>query len=159
MEQNLSLAELIGMCKFENMNSAAKPAGIFLQKAHVEGYKSIRSCDVEFKPGLNIIIGKNGSGKTNLLDVVSLDFRTLLQTETKVKFDSYAFTVANIKTGFEVFSTVFDSKLGTNGNAVSKGLTKRAFKFKSSNSSEFSMFTYPDDVSQINKFERDFIEF
>ncbi len=40
----------------------------YLQSAHIEGYKSIVSCDVTFKPGLNIIIGKNGTGKTNLLE-------------------------------------------------------------------------------------------
>ncbi len=44
----------------------------YLQSAHIEGYKSIVSCDVTFKPGLNIIIGKNGSGKTNLLEAVEL---------------------------------------------------------------------------------------
>jgi predicted ATPase len=42
----------------------------YLQSAHIEGYKSIVSCDVTFKPGLNIIIGKNGTGKTNLLEAV-----------------------------------------------------------------------------------------
>ncbi|MBL0018028.1 MAG: AAA family ATPase [Bacteroidetes bacterium] len=40
----------------------------YLHSAHIEGYKSIVSCDVTFKPGLNIIIGKNGTGKTNLLE-------------------------------------------------------------------------------------------
>jgi predicted ATPase len=44
----------------------------YLHSAHIEGYKSIVSCDVTFKPGLNIIIGKNGTGKTNLLEAVGL---------------------------------------------------------------------------------------
>lgn len=43
----------------------------YLHSAHIEGYKSIVSCDVTFKPGLNIIIGKNGTGKTNLLEGIS----------------------------------------------------------------------------------------
>jgi predicted ATPase len=42
----------------------------YLHSAHIEGYKSIVSCDVTFKPGLNIIIGKNGTGKTNLLEAL-----------------------------------------------------------------------------------------
>lgn len=34
---------------------------------HDYHYKSIRNVDFELKPGLNILIGKNGAGKTNLL--------------------------------------------------------------------------------------------
>jgi predicted ATP-dependent endonuclease of OLD family len=44
----------------------------YLHSAHIEGYKSIVKCDVTFKPGLNIIIGKNGTGKTNLLEGIRL---------------------------------------------------------------------------------------
>ena len=44
----------------------------YLASAHIEGYKSIVNCDVTFKPGLNIIIGKNGTGKTNLLEGIWL---------------------------------------------------------------------------------------
>lgn len=44
----------------------------YLHSAHIEGYKSIVNCDVTFKPGLNIIIGKNGTGKTNLLEAVRI---------------------------------------------------------------------------------------
>lgn len=40
---------------------------IHIQKVHIEGYKSILDAEVEFLPGLNVIIGKNGAGKSNLL--------------------------------------------------------------------------------------------
>jgi len=43
----------------------------WLNRAHLKGYKSIRDCEIEFKPGLNIIIGKNGTGKTNLLEYLN----------------------------------------------------------------------------------------
>ncbi len=41
---------------------------VFISKAILEGYRSIQHAEVEFSPGLNIIIGKNGSGKTNVLN-------------------------------------------------------------------------------------------
>ncbi len=41
---------------------------VFITKAMLEGYRSIQHAEVEFLPGLNIIIGKNGSGKTNVLN-------------------------------------------------------------------------------------------
>ncbi|GAA3990401.1 AAA family ATPase [Hymenobacter antarcticus] len=43
----------------------------YLQRAHIKGFRSIRDAKVEFKPGLNIIIGANGSGKTNFVRVIS----------------------------------------------------------------------------------------
>ena len=42
-----------------------------MQRAHIKDFRSIRDAKVEFKPGLNIIIGANGSGKTNFVRVVS----------------------------------------------------------------------------------------
>ncbi len=49
---------------------------VYLKKASLAGYKSIINLDVEFINGLNIIIGKNASGKTNFLTFLSkvLDF-------------------------------------------------------------------------------------
>lgn len=43
---------------------------IHISHAHIEGYKSIFDTKVDFSPGLNIIIGKNGAGKTNLIKVL-----------------------------------------------------------------------------------------
>jgi energy-coupling factor transporter ATP-binding protein EcfA2 len=43
---------------------------IHIKEVHVEGYKSIVNAKVEFLPGLNVIIGKNGAGKSNLLAAV-----------------------------------------------------------------------------------------
>ncbi|MDB5270448.1 MAG: hypothetical protein JWP58_3488 [Hymenobacter sp.] len=51
--------------------AAAVPAQpYYLQRAHIKDFRSIRDAKVEFKPGLNIIIGANGSGKTNFVRVV-----------------------------------------------------------------------------------------
>jgi predicted ATPase len=43
---------------------------IHIQKVHVQGFKSILDAEVAFLPGLNVIIGKNGAGKSNLLAAV-----------------------------------------------------------------------------------------
>lgn len=52
----------------------------YLQRAHIKDFRSIRDAVVEFKPGLNIIIGPNGSGKTNFV-------RGVENTLTKPKYD------------------------------------------------------------------------
>ncbi|MBL7813700.1 MAG: AAA family ATPase [Saprospiraceae bacterium] len=40
----------------------------YISRVHLKGYKSIRDLEIDLKPGLNIIIGPNGSGKTNFLE-------------------------------------------------------------------------------------------
>ena len=44
---------------------------LYITSLHLVGYKSIRNAEITFHEGLNIIIGKNGGGKTNLLDFLN----------------------------------------------------------------------------------------
>lgn len=55
-------------CKFYNM---------YLKSITVNNYRSIQKASVEFEDGLNIVIGKNGVGKSNLLKYINqnLDYR------------------------------------------------------------------------------------
>ena len=45
-------------------------SNLHIKKIRVENYKSLKASEIEFKEGLNIIIGKNGAGKSNMLDFV-----------------------------------------------------------------------------------------
>lgn len=54
----------------------------YISHVHLKGYKSIIDTEVELHPGLNIIIGPNGSGKTNFLE--------FLDRVTNIKFDKLA---------------------------------------------------------------------
>jgi len=44
----------------------------YLTHAKLSGYRTIEDVEVEFLPGLNIIIGPNGSGKTNLIEFLEI---------------------------------------------------------------------------------------
>ena len=50
------------------MTETPSPQQAYISKVHLKGYKSIRDLEIDFKTGLNIIIGPNGSGKTNFLE-------------------------------------------------------------------------------------------
>lgn len=39
-----------------------------LEKIHIENYKAIEKLDIDLKPGVNLLIGDNGAGKTSVLE-------------------------------------------------------------------------------------------
>jgi len=49
-------------------NGTSAKAETYLQHVSLKNYKSIKDAEIDFKPGLNIIIGKNASGKTNFVN-------------------------------------------------------------------------------------------
>ncbi len=57
---------------------AKQNSEVYLKEVRLQNYKSIIDTTIDFKPGLNIIIGNNGSGKTNFLnylyDVVHINW-------------------------------------------------------------------------------------
>jgi len=63
---------------------------VFLKQVRLKNYKSIIDAEIGFKPGLNIIIGNNGSGKTNfltfLINVISFDFENINYYEAEFSF-------------------------------------------------------------------------
>jgi recombinational DNA repair ATPase RecF len=48
-----------------------------ITKIQVNGFKSLSGFELKLKPGLNILVGPNGSGKTNII----LFFEFLSQTK------------------------------------------------------------------------------
>src|ERR1700744_1109585 len=71
------------------MSTANKANDTYLQHVSLKNYKSIKDVEIDFRPGLNIIIGKNASGKTNFVNginsVLSLNFDDLLDSEFVVE--------------------------------------------------------------------------
>ena len=62
----------------------------YLKKVTLDGYKSIKNLDLDLKPGLNIIIGKNASGKTNFLTFLNkalgLSYDNLINFSSALEF-------------------------------------------------------------------------
>lgn len=71
----------------------------YIQSVVLEGYKSIQHTKIDFEQGLNIIIGKNGSGKTNFLEflfnIIFLRYIIPIGQEYSFNFKSFKFTVYN----------------------------------------------------------------
>jgi AAA15 family ATPase/GTPase len=82
----------------------------YIGRCQLSGYKSIKNVSCEFNKGLNIIIGNNGSGKTNLLEFI---YKIL-------KRDYSGLDVFNAEIQFNDESNSFDWK--TKGEAVTDKL-------------------------------------
>jgi predicted ATP-dependent endonuclease of OLD family len=70
-------------------NGTLEKKGTYLQHVSLKNYKSIKDAEIDFKPGLNIVIGKNASGKTNFINglntVLNFKFEELQDAEAKIK--------------------------------------------------------------------------
>lgn len=55
-----------------------------LTRLTIKNFKSIKECDITFS-GLNVLIGENGTGKTNILDAVNYFYRNL--TDSNISTD------------------------------------------------------------------------
>lgn len=53
---------------------------MYLEKIHIENYKAIEKLDVDLKPGVNLIIGDNGAGKTSVLEGIAVALGGFLLT-------------------------------------------------------------------------------
>lgn len=62
---------------------------LFLGEAHLKGFKSILDAKVSFKPGLNIIIGRNGSGKTNFISFLHYLLNFEIENLSKLRAELY----------------------------------------------------------------------
>ena len=85
-----------------------------LKKVYIEDYKNIQGQTFDFSSsnGYVALIGLNGSGKSNLLEAISLIFKGLLFDKKKVPFD-YEIT-------YEIDGTEYFRK---NGHAKLNGMT------------------------------------
>ncbi|WP_462264958.1 AAA family ATPase [Mucilaginibacter sp.] len=45
---------------------------MYLSRLYIENYRSIQKTDLEFEPGKNVIVGRNNSGKSNILKAIDL---------------------------------------------------------------------------------------
>ena len=45
---------------------------MYLEKIHIRNYKAIEKLDIDLKPGVNLLIGDNGAGKTSVLEGIAV---------------------------------------------------------------------------------------
>jgi len=93
----------------------------WLSSVKMGGYKSIKLVEIDFQPGLNIIIGKNGTGKTNFLD--------FLDNSLKMKFEGVRDFIFDANLSYENQ----EIKINVKGESVKKTAQADSFFSKGNN--------------------------
>lgn len=57
---------------------------MYLKKIHIKNYKAIESLDIDLKPGVNLLIGDNGAGKTSVLEGMAVALGGMFENVTGV---------------------------------------------------------------------------
>lgn len=60
---------------------------MYISKIHIRGYRNFKDKVIEFHEGINVIIGPNNAGKSNLLRALDL----VLNTDTSKKLTLFDF--------------------------------------------------------------------
>ncbi|MDA8222648.1 MAG: AAA family ATPase [Desulfitobacterium hafniense] len=62
---------------------------MYISKISIEGFRNFKKTEVQFNDGINVIIGHNNSGKTNLLKALSLIFDSSFGTSKSLGVDDF----------------------------------------------------------------------
>lgn len=104
---------------------------LYLQKINLNGHKTINNTAIELQPGINIIIGKNGTGKTNFLEFL---YRIIIEKGKNLKYFDSSFqfvrTDQNKKKDIYKFEIKKDNEIIFHQKNNYKSLTKNGNNFK-----------------------------
>ncbi len=81
----------------------------FIKNIHLKGFKSVKDLEVRLNNGLNIVIGENGSGKTNFIEFLK---KTLgFHRNNNLKTPYFAETIFQTPTGEKKLLQTLENKL------------------------------------------------
>lgn len=110
----------------------------YLKEVQLSGYKTIKNTSIDFAPGLNIIIGRNGVGKTNFIEFLHgiIDYNSTLNISNSKALLSLVINNKNHKIFFE--KTIVENSIPEkiiDRNLERSQVTKYKYKSKNFDSS------------------------
>lgn len=62
---------------------------VYLEKVNIKNYKAIEKIDIDLKPGINLLLGDNGAGKTSVLEGIAVALSGLFVNVTGVSTKNF----------------------------------------------------------------------
>ncbi len=56
---------------------------VFIKRVVIDNFKSIKHLELELNPGLNVLVGPNAGGKTNILEAIHFLYKALVEEAGK----------------------------------------------------------------------------
>jgi len=93
-----------------------------IKKLHIENYKSLKTVDFELNEGINVLIGKNNSGKSNLIDAL-LFLSALMESNVNNAISNYGGYKELVFSKFEWTNIIFEIVFTLSQNEMSSWLS------------------------------------
>ncbi len=70
------------------MRGIGKPVDtyVFLKKIRIQNFKSIKDLELSLRPGINVLIGYNGAGKTNILEAIYFLYKAFVKYKDSIPY-------------------------------------------------------------------------
>ena len=75
-----------------------------LQKLSLTNFRAFKQAEFEFKPGMNLIVGINGVGKSSALDAIRILFSQVLPKFSRWKNKKIKIDDENVSFGYDRFN-------------------------------------------------------
>lgn len=75
---------------------------MIIKKLEVSGLRAFKQASFEFKPGMNLLVGVNGVGKTSVLDALRICLSKILKETSSTKSPAQGFEIDDIKYNYEL---------------------------------------------------------
>ena len=100
-----------------------------LQKLSLTNFRAFKQAEFEFKPGMNLIVGINGAGKSTVLDAIRIIFSNVSPKLTSSKISPLYFEIKDIAVGQSSLFARMEFK--TNGKNFACDTSKPREQFSS----------------------------
>ncbi|MEZ5946014.1 MAG: AAA family ATPase [Hyphomonas sp.] len=115
-----------------------------LESLHVKGFRSLNPLFVEFRPGLNVFVGANGSGKSNLISF--LNFLHNLSHQSIHHVVERAGGISRVFSRENVDANVFELSFSVKGKVTSDSWTSFTRKSEANGSLDPVHYVYAAEI-------------
>lgn len=133
------------------MSEETAPA--YISKVRLKGFKSIIDTECTFKPGLNIIIGDNGSGKSNFLDFLEMTYQAYTNPnslpEKELSWEIDIYVGKNVTTTYQLEKKIDIELLSKNNNSSQYTIVEKFLENGSKYQYEHHPFAIISDLEKV----------
>ena len=85
---------------------------MIVTRIRLAGLRAIEAAELRFRPGVNLIVGVNGVGKTSVLDALGVCLSAIVKQANKLRGRAETFSASDIRIGSKVMDAECDVLLG-----------------------------------------------